>query len=401
MRIEQTSLLALAFAICFSGADWTQFRGSDNRSVADGETLPVQLDLEKHVAWKVPLPGRGASSPIVVDGRVLVTCSSDTRRDRLHLLCFDGASGELCWARQLWATGRTSIHPFGAVAAPTPASDGQRVFALYSSNDLACFDLDGNLQWLRGLTFENPTTRNDVGMGSSPLVIGRSVIVQLQNQGESFVAALDTATGQTQWRIQRERDALWASPTVLRGKTPQEDILLLQDRKELSGWDPQRGEKLWAYEASCHTTASATTWDGKVYLPAEGLHALQYDSARRQVELLWREPRLRSENASPVVHDGRVYTIKAPAILVCGDAADGKILWQLRLKGPQWGTPVLAGGHLYCVNHEGLIQIVELGEKGRIVSTGQIDQEILASPAVADGAMYLRSQGHLWKIASD
>ena len=106
-----------------------------------------------------------------------------------------------------------------------------------------------------------------------------------------------------------------------------------------------------------------------------------------------------SGSASPVVHDGRAYALKRPAILVCGDLADGRVLWQLRLKGPVWATPVLADGHAYVVNHPGLVQVVRLGDEGELVGTGQIDPGILASPAVADGAIYFRSDTHLWKVA--
>ncbi|MFV2034284.1 MAG: PQQ-binding-like beta-propeller repeat protein, partial [Halocynthiibacter sp.] len=120
---------------------------------------------------------------------------------------------------------------------------------------------------------------------------------------------------------------------------------------------------------------------------ALGLHALQYDPARRTVNLLWHQPQLRSENASPVVHDGRAYTVKASGILVCGDAASGEVLWRLRLrlgKGALWATPVLVGGHLYCVSHDGVVGVVQLdSEMGKVVGTSQIDPAILASPAVA------------------
>jgi len=94
----------------------------------------------------------------------------------------------------------------------------------------------------------------------------------------------------------------------------------------------------------------------------------------------------------------RAYTIKPPGILVCGNAADGKVLWQLRLKGPIWATPVLADGRLYVVNHHGLVQVVRLGEQGKVIGTSQIDPAILASPAVANGAIYFRSNEHLWKV---
>ncbi|MFH1923430.1 MAG: PQQ-binding-like beta-propeller repeat protein, partial [Planctomycetota bacterium] len=159
------------------------------------------------------------------------------------------------------------------------------------------------------------------------------------------------------------------------------------------------GEIVWQYEADCHSIASCATSGNVVYLPANGLHALEYDPATRRVELLWHESRLRGNNSSPVVDDGRVYRIKSPGILVCADAADGRVLWQLRLKGPIWATPVLADGHLYVVNHAGLVQVVRLGDEGELVGTTQIDAGILASPAVADGALYFRSDAHLWKVA--
>jgi len=391
-------MLALAALCAFAGGDWRQFRGTDNNSVSVAKGLPITFGPRKNVAWKAPLPGRGPASPIVVAGRVVVTCSSGPREDRLHVLCFDAESGKPCWHRQLWATGHTVHDPFGAVAAPTPASNGKLIFALYSSNDLACFDLEGNLKWFRGLAYDHPTMRNDVGMGSSPLALGDVVIVQLENQGESFAAAIDAADGQTRWRIPRDHDGIWSSPTVLRGKTPQEDLVLLQGRDRLSAHDPQTGRQIWQYEASCHTIASATTCGDCVYLPANGLHALRYDPAARNAKLLWYEQRLRSANSSPVVHGGRTYTVKSPGILVCGEAATGKVIWQLRLKGPIWATPLLADGRLYIVNHAGLVQVVELGRQGKLVGTAQIDSGILASPAAADGAIYFRSDAYLWKV---
>ena len=113
---------------------------------------------------------------------------------------------------------------------------------------------------------------------------------------------------------------------------------------------------------------------------------------------LWYQDRLRSDNCSPVVQGPRAYVVKPPGILMCADTADGKMLWQLRLKGPFWATPVLADGRLYCVNHDGLVQVVELGDEGKLSGTSQIDEAVLASPAIADGAIYLRSNANLWKI---
>jgi outer membrane protein assembly factor BamB len=399
---SKTLQVALALeVIAFGcGADWRQFRGTHNNSVSVERDLPKTFGEAENIAWKAPLPGRGPSGPIVIGKQVVVTASSGFRGDRLHVLCFDSQTGAPRWERQLWATGHTLHNPFGAVACNTPASDGELIFAFYSSNDLACFDLDGNLKWFRGLAYDYPTMRNDVGMGSSPLVVGDTVIVQCENQGASFIAGLDKRTGETVWRHDRDHEALWSSPTVWRGERPEDDLVLFHGRDALSGHDPRTGEVLWKYEASCHTIATATTDRDRIYLPANGIHALRYDSQKRTATLLWYEPKLRGGNASPVATDDRVYVVKPPAILVCADAADGRILWQLRLKGKAvWATPVVAGGHAYVVSHEGLVQVVRLGEEGTLVGTSQLDPGVLASPAVAGGAIYFRTDQHLLKVA--
>ncbi|NQT15308.1 MAG: PQQ-like beta-propeller repeat protein [Planctomycetes bacterium] len=398
-RIYPQLALAVAVLLVGAGSDWLHFRGTENRSISDAKKLPTSFSDGENVAWRVPLPGRGPASPLVVAGRVVVACSSGAKGDRLHVLSFDAVTGILQWERQLWATGHALCHPFGAVAQITPASNGREIFAFYSSNDLACFDLDGNLKWFRGLAYDYPTTRNDAGMGSSPLVLGDVVIVQLENQGESFVAGLDTASGETRWRLPRQHDAVWCSPTVLPAEDPKDNLVLLQTRGLLAGHDPRTGKMLWQYEADCHTTASVTTCGDTIYLPGNGIHALQYDPATRSVEPLWYERRLRGNNSSPVVHDDRIYRVKSPGILVCADTADGSLLWQLRLKGPVWATPVLTGGHIYVVNHKGLVQVVRPGETGELVGTTQIESGILASPAVGDDAIYFRSDSHLWKVA--
>ena len=134
-----TLVAAACLVTCLSGADWLQFRGSDNDGASSENSLPTNWN--ENIAWKVPLPGRASCGPIVIGDRLILTASSGVNQDRLHVLCFDTESGEQLWERQAWATGRTFCHPSMGVAAPTPASDGKRIYAFYSSNDLICLDL--------------------------------------------------------------------------------------------------------------------------------------------------------------------------------------------------------------------------------------------------------------------
>ncbi len=399
--ISKTFLLCLLpFATLASAAEWVQFRGRDGRSAAlDEQGLPLEWSEDKNVAWRAALPGRGPSSPIVVQGRVIVTCSSGYDQDRLHVLCFDATTGSQLWERQFWATGRTQSHPTSANAAPTPASDGEAIYAFFSSNDLVCLDLDGNLRWYRGLAFDFPKAGNDVGMASSPVVADRTVVVQVENQGDSFVAAIDTATGETRWQIERPRRANWSSPVVT--QTPQgQSIVLVKSSDGLDAHDLHSGLRRWTFPSDAGGIPSVVTLPGQILLPAEGTIALELPSDGAGPSIRWTSNRLNPGPSSPIVSDDRVYAINGAGVLSCADLADGKLLWQLRLKGSFWATPVLVGKHLYCINDAGLAQVVDLSDKGEVVGTSDFGESIQGSPAVADGALYVRSDKSLWKIAT-
>lgn len=401
-----TSLLTATLLVMTAAADWRQFRGNDNNSATTAERLPTTWtekkddQEQKNVAWKAELPGKGVSSPIVVGGKVIVTADSGARRDRLHVLCFDAQSGKQDWERQYWATGRTFCHPTSAIAAPTPTSDGERIFAFFSSNDLACLDLAGNLLWYRGLTHDFPDAANDVGMSSSPVVVGSTVVVQIENQGDSFAAGLNAETGETRWRVERNRGANWVSPIVMRGPTPETDAVVLQSAARVTAHSPLTGEVVWSHDAPCDIIASPAAKEDLVFLPSGGLTALRRSPGSMSLEKLWDSNKLAPARVSPIVHNGRIYVINSGGVLNCGDAKTGEVVWQLRLGGTFWSTPLLAAGYLYAVNQDGGAKVVKLGDaEGELVHEYEFGEAMLGSLAAADGAIYFRSNKHLWKIA--
>ena len=388
--------LAVAAVAMFSGGDWLQFRGTDSNSATEHE-LPPSIGDTDNVRWKVELPGKGPASPVVVGNRVIVTGSSGVDQGRLHVQCFDASSGKKMWHRQFWATGSGLTHPLTANAAPTPACDGQRIFALFSSNDLICLDLDGNLQWLRGLTYDFPSARNDVGLASSPLAVGSVVVVQIENQAKSFAAGIDAKTGQTRWSLDRNRGANWASPMVLRG-TDGNDQVILQSPNALTAHEPDTGKVLWKYEKDCAGICSAAPAAGVVYVPSGGVTALR-PQAGSEPEVLWSSGALQPGSASLVAGPDKVYAINGGGVLASADIKTGKVLWRLRLEGTYWGTPVVARSRLYAINQDGTAVVVDVsGPRGKRIGKGSFGETILCSPAVAEGAMFVRSDRHLWKL---
>jgi outer membrane protein assembly factor BamB len=385
---------------------WPEFRGPGGTSLAQAD-LPAEWSAEKNIAWSADIPGRGLSGPIIVDDLVILTASSGASGSRLHVFAIDVNNGKMTWHRQFWATGNLSCHPKMCMATPTPATDGKHVLAFYSSNDLACLDLEGNVLWYRGLTHDYPNASNSVGMSASPVVVDGTAIVSVENEGDSFLTGIDVATGKNLWKEPRPKSSQWASPIALRRWSGDKDLVLTQSTDGIFVREPRSGKIIWKLEARCSSIPSATVSGAEVFVPADGVTAAKLSLDQGPPAKLWQSNRLRAGTASLIVHEGRLYTVNS-AILNCGDAKTGEPLWKVRLKGNFSSTPVIAGNKLYAFSEDGIAFVVELGDKeGKLISENKMGsspegdggESILCSPAIAGNALYVRSDAHLWKIA--
>lgn len=398
---RRSAFLLLILAVPALGADWRQFRGTDTNGVAVGPG-PEKVSPDKGATWTADLPGRGLSSPVIVGSRVFVTACTGVgpKHDRLHVLAFDAARGHKLWERTFWATFSANSHPKSNMAAPTPASDGKHLVAWFATNDVVGLDLDGNVLWIRSLTEENPGASDGRGLASSPVIANGTAVLLGDNQNNPFALGIDVATGETRWHVSRPRSMVWTTPVLLPGKTPADELVLLQCESKLSAIEPATGKEVWKVEQSFHPMASSLVAGGRLYVPGEkGLLAyeLQGQSAPK---LLWEKPKLNPDVASPLALGDRLYCLRG-SILVTGDAKTGEVLGQLRLKGAFSSSPVSSGGLVYCFNEDGVGTVVRPGEKdGTILSTGDFKETILCTPALANGALYVRSDKHLWKIAA-
>jgi outer membrane protein assembly factor BamB len=393
-------VLVLGLPCPLRAADWLQFRGPHGAGASLETGLRWDLGSPDILAWKVSLPGRGLSSPIVVGDRIFLTAASGPRQEQLHVFCFNAADGTLRWERQFWATGRTMCQEKTCVAAPSPASDGERLYALFSSNDLFCLDLDGNLIWLRGLTRDYPNVSNSLGMASSLVAADGVVVAQVENDSESYALGLDARTGTNLWRLDRPRLATWTSPVLLPGDAAPR-LVALQSGKGVTAVEVQTGRVAWTYAEGASTIPSSAAAGEVLFVPSFGLTAIEARPAGTQPRQLWRSGPLRPGTPSPVAVGDRVYVLNDAGVLSCGDTRDGKRLWQLRLKGPISATPVVAENRMLVVSEKGLAQVVDLSkDEGEVIAERDLGETVLGTPAIAHGAIYVRSDRTLWRFGS-
>jgi outer membrane protein assembly factor BamB len=234
-------------------------------------------------------------------------------------------------------------------------------------------------------------------MAASPVRVGDTLLVPLENAGDSFALGVDARTGRNRWKVQRRRDINWVTPIVtrFRGKT----AALFQTSGEITAYDTDSGEVLWSFKNDkLGSIPSPALVDDLVIVPGEPSLALRILGDGRP-EVVWKSRKLKAAYASPVVYKGRIYAMTDIGI-TCLETATGKEIWRERLGHGFSASPVIADGKLYVAKEEGDTSVIELGEKPRILANNDLKETLLATPAIANGAIYLRTEKHLYCIAA-
>lgn len=399
MNARNGLLSALLAGLIGSGlhaGDWPRFRGPGGSGVSDETGLPVKWSKTEGFRWKLDLPGKGLSSPVIIGNRLYLTACTGWEQKRLHVLCYDARTGEQRWHRQVAATGPTKCNRVTTMAAPTPVADENRVFTLFGTGDLAAFDKEGHLLWYRSLLKDYPTIGNNMGMAASLALHEDVLFVPMENVGESFHAGIDARTGRNLWRHPRRSRISWTTPIVVSqgGRTE----VIFQSPGELNAYDPLSGSKLWSYRGGFSSQPSPVAGDGIIFAPGGNSAAVRPGATESRK--LWDSRRVASDSASPVLHQGRVYTVGKGGIVACADAKSGEVVWKHRTKGRYFGSLLIAENRLYLVNQEGVTYVLQLGDEPKELSKNELGEKIYSTPAVAHGAIYLRSDSTLYCIGA-
>jgi outer membrane protein assembly factor BamB len=396
-------------------ADWLQFRGPGSQGKSDEKGLPLEWSSEKNIAWKLKLPGAGASSPVILGQRVYITCYSGYGMDskdpgeqedlRRHLLCVDRVGGKIFWQKEfepvLPEHKYAGEGAYQGYAASTPTTDGDKLYVFFGKSGVFCFDLDGKELWH---TLVGKGT-SGWGSGASPLLYQNLLIVNASIESNALVA-LDKKTGQEVWRAPKVSSA-WGIPVLV--TTPeksQELVLSMQGR--VAGFDPETGKELWSAAGhKGYVVPSVVVNDGIVYAVGGGGTSLAIKSGGRgdvtETHVLWRTSK-GSNASSPIYHDGTLYWVsESGGVLHYQDATTGKSTEQ-RL-GPDvgriWASPILADDRLYFVSQFKGTFVVPARPHFELLAHNVFEDDKSrsnASLAVSEGQLFLRNDQYLYCI---
>ena len=403
------SLGLLLCVLCVSvvrSANWPGWRGPDGTGLTAEKGLPVKWSARQNVRWKVPVEGTGVSAPVVWGDHIFLTASDGRLNDRLHVYAYHRADGRRLWHTKLFgSTQPEGLFAAGGMAVPTVAADGKRVFALFGTGDLACLDFDGKPVWLRSLAQEYGPFRNRWGMAASPLLAGGLLVVQVDHYGQSYLLGVDAVTGANRWRTPRDAAVNWSSPVTakVKGRTQ----IIAAGTHKVKGYDAETGRELWSVtglQGQCIPTP--VVHGDTLYVVSGREHyslAVRLDGAEgdlTETHVKWKVPSGAAYTTSPVCYEGLYYYVEDTGWGNCLDAATGAERWRQRMGGKYHASLLAGDGKVYFTSLEGVVTVVKAGPKFEVLAKNDLGEGIVATPAVADGQVYLRGEKHLYCISS-
>jgi outer membrane protein assembly factor BamB len=387
-----------------SAANWPGWRGPYHDGVSPEKGLPTRWSATENVRWQAELPGAGVSAPVVWGEHVFVTASDGRLGDRLHLLCFHRASGKELWHLRFFgsAVSEGQFAP-GGMAVPTPATDGERIYALFGTGDLVCVDTAGRPVWVRSLAQEYGPFRNRWGMSASPTLCGALLVVQVDHPAGSYLLGVEAATGANRWRTRRDASVNWCSPVPIRvGERLQ---IVAAGTYALRGYAADTGEELWSLQGLQMQCIPTPVASGDRLFAAGGRNSsvlsvrlADAHGDRMQAHLAW-TARSGTNIPSPLVLNGLVYCVEDGGFANCFQADGGERVWRERLGGGKYSaSPVAGDGKVYFASQSGRVTVIRAGSKFEVLARNDVGEAVVASPALSQGSLFLRGDRHLYCI---
>jgi outer membrane protein assembly factor BamB len=385
---------------------WAQWRGRNGSGIAPAGSPPFHFSDSEGYRWKTPLPGSGNSSPVVWDDAVVLTAEfAETDLPKLAVLCLDRRDGRLLWQTDA-GTARGRTHVKNGYASASVTTDGQHIFASFGGLGLFCYDFAGKQQW--HVDFEQ--VDHVWGLASSPVLFGETVIQLCDFEGESFIAAYNKETGRQVWKMPRSSTGSWSTPVFVEATVDgrRRTEMIVQGGsglRQVIAYDPTHGEELWRMgETTDLVTPLPVLCNGLVYCASgrNGPILAIRPGGNGDVlatHVVWKTSRGGPYIPSGLCYRNRLYLIGDGGPLCCYDPGDGRLVWQTRLTGPFTSSLIAADGRIYAVNERGTVTVFAAGDTYERLATNEMHSPCLATPAVANGELFLRTKTDLYCFA--
>jgi outer membrane protein assembly factor BamB len=414
------TLLLTALSARVAADNWPQWRGPHNDGISAEKNIPAEWSDTKNLAWKLPLPGISSSTPAVWGDHIFLTCADGSD---LVFICVS-TEGKQLW-KQKFGSGESKKKPDEGAnnASPSPSTDGKHVWAFAGSGDFACFDFGGKEVWRFNAQDRYGKFHYGYGMHTTPVLYKDRLYIQLLHDGGQWVIALDKATGQDAWKIQRPSDGraecLHSYASAFVWEKGDDAYLVVHGNDYTTGHSLKDGSELWRlgdlnpptskqrYNTTLRFVASPLTTPDLIVVPtakkgtvvglkpeAKGLvHAgSEYEQ--------WRLPQGTPDVPSPLLHDGLVYLCAESGELTVLDAKTGQVAGSNKQihKSRYRASPIYADGKVYLTARDGTVTVVKAGRKFEELATNHLKEDITASPAVSNGRIYLHGWSNLYAI---
>ena len=439
---SQEPEIAIKYDIPPGSENWPSFRGIFGSGLTENQDLPLEWDVKsgKNIKWSYKTAGLGLSSPIIWEERVFITTAIDQVADDSSLkvglygdvvsvenenphfwevICLDRDTGEEIWKKEAYrGIPKIKRHPKSSHASSTAATDGKHVVAFFGSEGLYCYDFDGNLLWKRdfGVLDSSWYTMPEAQweFGSSPIIHEGKVIIQVDVQENSFIAALDITNGETIWKTDRDEVPTWSSPAIHVGTDKTQ--VVVNGYKHMGSYDFKTGEPIWRLKGGGDIPVPTPVFGfGNVYITSSHgrmrpIYAIKLDAVgdvtpKSEKDLnehiAWFYRNKGAYMPTPIVYGDYFYVCRINGILFCYDAKTGEEIYKQRvgsMQGAFTASPVAADGKLYLADEYGDVHIVQAGPEYKLLATNELHESCLASPAISGNMLFVRTIGHLFAI---
>jgi outer membrane protein assembly factor BamB len=404
-----TAVLILFLAPVVRAEDWPEFRGPTGQGlVAKGE-LPTTWGKDKNLAWKQAIPGKGWSSPIVVGGRIYLTTAVPVKGSSdlsLEALCLDTSTGAILWEKEVFRQDGKSappIHSKNSHASPTPLLRGERLFVHFGHQGTACLNLKGEVIWknisLRYIPIH--------GNGGSPILVEDLLVFSCDGGDQRFVAALDVGDGKVRWKTNRtlDTDRRFSFSTPLLIEVRGQKQVISPGSGGVTAYEPATGKELWWVRYNGYSVIPRPVYGHGLVFVCTGydrpsLMAIRPDGQGdvTNTHVAWKTAKAVAHTPSLLLVGDELYMMSDFGIASCLDARTGEVHWQQRVGGNYSASPLCADSKLFFLSEQGDTTVVRAEKRFTLVAKNALGERSLASPAAAGGALFIRTDKHLYRI---